>query len=86
MKKNEIALLILIVGIVGIITYFILNSALAGLKPKEVSVDHAEPISSQLTDMDTLSETVFVEKAYNPTIKVKIGDQANEQPFNATQR
>lgn len=86
MKKSEIALLILIVGIVGIITYFILNSALAGLKPKPEEVLTAKEISSTLMDMETLSSTVFVEGAYNPTIKVTIGDQANQQPFNATQR
>ncbi len=86
MKKSEIALLVLIVGIVGIITYFILNSALAGLKPQPEEVLTTKEISSSLTSMEMLKETVFVENAYNPTIKVTIGEQANQQPFNTTQR
>ncbi len=86
MKKSELALLILIVGIVGIITYFILNSALAGLKPQPEDVLTTKAISSSLTDMEMLGNTVLVEGSYNPTIKVTIGDQANQQPFNATQR
>lgn len=83
MKKNEIALLILIVGVVGLITYFALNSALAGLKPKPVSVDTADPISETLV---APNKDVFKEGAFNPTVKVNIGDQSNEQPFNAAQR
>ncbi len=83
MKKNEVALLVLIVGIVGLITYYALNSALAGLKPKAVSVDIADPISETLVEPN---KDIFKPGAYNPTVKVNIGDQSNEQPFNAVQR
>lgn len=86
MKKNEIALLILIVGGVGLITYFSLNSLLSGLKVKPVEVSIVEPINSTLTDMELLKKSVFVEGAYNPTIKVNIGNQANQQPFNSATR
>lgn len=85
MKRNEIALLILIVGVVGLITYFALNSLLAGMSPKSVDVEVADPISSTLIDMESLNKNLFVEGAYNPTIKVTIGDQANQQPFNGIQ-
>lgn len=86
MKRNEIALLVLIVGIVGLITYFILNSLLSNLAPKPVELDVATPISSSLIDMESLNKSLFVEGAYNPTIKVTIGDQGNQQPFNGTQQ
>lgn len=86
MKRNEIALLVLIVGGVGLITYFGLNSLLSGsmFAPKPVDYDIATPLTSQLSDMDSLKKRLFVEGSYNPTIKVTIGDQANQQPFNAT--
>lgn len=84
MKRNEIALLVLIVGGVGLATYFILSSVLSGLATKPVEVDVATPISSNITDMDSLKKRLFVDGAYNPTVKVTIGDQANQQPFNTT--
>ena len=85
MKKNEIALLILIVGVVGIASYFIVGSLASGLSVKPVEVDTADPIATSLADMEELNNRIFVKDSYNPTIKIKIGDQANEQPFNATQ-
>lgn len=84
MKRSEVAMLILIVSGAGLVTYFVFNSLLSGLKVKPLDVDVATPISSEITDMDLLKKSVFVEGAYNPTIKVKIGDQANQQPFNST--
>jgi|JI10StandDraft_1071094.scaffolds.fasta_scaffold07654_8 hypothetical protein len=84
MKRNEIALLILIVGGVGIVTYFALNSFLSGMAAKPVAVEVATPISATLVDMDSLKKRLFVEGSYNPTVKVTIGDQANKQPFNST--
>jgi hypothetical protein len=84
MKRSEVAILILIVSGAGLVTYFVFNSLLSGLKVKPLDVDVATPISAEITDMDLLKKSVFVEGAYNPTIKVKIGDQANQQPFNAS--
>lgn len=81
MKKSELALLILIVGIVGLTTYFVLDSLVGGNRLKPVSVDSAEEMSSSLTPPN---EQIFAADTYNPTIKIKIGDQANEQPFNIT--
>lgn len=79
MKKSELALLILMVGITGLLTYFVLDSFIGGNKLKPVTIDKAEKISSSIKPP---SDKVFVNDAYNPTIKIKIGDQANQQPFN----
>lgn len=80
MKKNEIALLLVIVGIVAMATYFIANSMLSsGGKPKTVKVKTAQLISPTVTQPN---QAVFMDGAYNPTVKAKIGDQANQQPFN----
>lgn len=82
MKKTDLALLILIVGIVGLITYYLLNMFLGDKELKAIKVDKATKIETSLVPP---SDKVFVNDAYNPTIKVKIGDQANQQPFNPAQ-
>lgn len=81
MKKSDLALLVLIVGLVGLITYFAVDSMLGKKELKPYSYDSATEIKSSLTPP---SDKVFVTDAYNPTIKIKIGDQANQQPFNAS--
>ena len=82
MKKNEIAILVLIVGVAGLASYFIVGSLVSGSKPKPITIDKAEPISSQVSQPD---EALFKNpNAFNPTIKINIGNQSNQQPFNST--
>jgi hypothetical protein len=80
MKRNDIALLIVIVGLSALAAYFIGQSLLGSARPKAVDVDSVIRLSQ---DVPEPSPAIFQEKSYNPTIKVKIGDQANQQPFNA---
>lgn len=89
MKKNEIALLVLIVGIVGLASYFIVKAVVGGGDPKVESVEKATVLSGTVIPAGAstaLNKDVFSEANYNPTIKIRIGDQSNEQPFNASQR
>lgn len=79
MKRNEIALLCLIVGIVSLASYLTLNSFLAGSQPKETKVMVADKVTA---DVEKPTQEVFGPDAYNPTVKVRIGDQSNQQPFN----
>ena len=78
MKRNEIALLILIVGVAALSSYFNVRSLVGGGDPKPVTIDKAEPISATVVEP---SKNIFNVKAYNPTIKIKIGDQSNKGPF-----
>ena len=79
MKKNEIALLLVIAGIVGLISYFTVNSIVGGGKPKSVEVEKVEQISSTI---DEPNKAVFGSTdAFNPTVKIIIGDQSNQDPF-----
>jgi|JI10StandDraft_1071094.scaffolds.fasta_scaffold03714_19 hypothetical protein len=82
MKKNEIALLVLIVGIVALGSYFLVKSFVADATPKSVSVDVAKELSSTVI---APNKDIFAEGNYNPTIKIKIGDQTNQQIFNNAQ-
>ena len=82
MKKNEIAILIMIVGIAGLASYFIVGGLVSGSKPKPITLDKAVPISSQIVQPN---EALFKNpNAFNPTIKVNIGNQSNQQPFNTS--
>lgn len=78
MKKNEIALLILIVAISVGIAYAVGQSIFGKATTKPVSVETATPISANI---DKPSEAIFNENAINPTVPVKIGDPSNQQPF-----
>ncbi len=78
MKKTDIALLILIVALSGLITYFIANALLGSQKQLTAKVTEVEPVKSSI---ETPEESVFNANAINPAIQIKIGDSSNQQPF-----
>ena len=80
MKKNEIALLLIVVGFVILGTYALLNSVLGTALLKPVEVETAEKMESVIVEPDA---TVFNKDALNPSLSVSIGDQSNQQPFSA---
>lgn len=82
MKKNEIALLLLIVSIVAIATYFIVDAIVGKAAAEPVNVEKAEKFSSQVV---TPSDEIFNSNAINPTVKTQIGNQSNQQPFTINQ-
>lgn len=79
MKRNEIALLLVVVGLVVMITYGIVNTFFANTLLKPVSVRKAEAISDKIDNPP--DSAVFNKDAINPAVSVTIGDQANRQPF-----
>lgn len=79
MKKNEIALLILIISISGLAAFFVGNSLFGGKVSKPVEVDTATPISA---DVISPSSSVFNDNAINPTVPIKIGAGSGTTPFN----
>lgn len=78
MKKSDIALLILVVSVSVVISYFAGQAVLGGSVAKPVEVETAEPISADIVEP---SSDIFNEKAINPTVQIKIGDTTNQQPF-----
>lgn len=78
MKKNEIALLILIVAVSVGIAYAIGQSIFGKATTKPVEVETVKAISATV---EYPSEKIFNENAINPTVPVKIGDPSNQQPF-----
>ena len=78
MKKTDIALLILIVALSGLITYFIANALLGSQKQLTAKVTEVQPVKSSIVMPE---ESVFNANAINPAIQIKIGDSSNQQPF-----
>lgn len=82
MKKNEVAVLILIVSVVAMLSYFSVSAIIGKAGKEPVAVEVAEPIRPEVTQP---SDTIFNSSAINPTVKVKIGDQSGQQPFTISQ-
>ena len=82
MKRNEVALLLVIVGLVVLTTFFLLNSFFSEAALREVSVKTTEAISSDIAKPDP---TVFNKEAINPAVSITIGNQLNQQPFTIGQ-
>ncbi len=78
MKKNDIALIVLIVSVSLVISYFVLKAVLGDPKNKTVSAEVAEPITPNLTKP---SDKIFNRDAINPTVVIQIGNPSNQQPF-----
>lgn len=78
MKKNELALILVVVGVVVLATYALFNSLFGQAALSPVKVKTTTAIMSSVAEPDP---SVFNKDAINPAVNVKIGDQANQQPF-----
>lgn len=78
MKKNDLALLTIVVAISLGVAYLVGNAFLSGSKPGAATVEMIDPISAEVTKPDA---SVFNADAINPSVPIKIGDTSNQQPF-----
>ena len=78
MKKNDIALIILIVSISLVVSYFAVKAFVGEPKKDTVSAEVVEPISANLVQP---SNKIFNSNAINPTVVIQIGNPSNQQPF-----
>lgn len=79
MKKNDLAMIILIISVSLVSSFFVVRSMLGEPKNANVKVEVVESISA---DIDQPSSAVFNKNALNPTIVIQIGNPANKQPFS----
>jgi hypothetical protein len=77
-KKNELALLILVVSISLIGAYVIGNAVVGAPGGDGTEVEMVDPISAEVAEPDA---AIFNRNAINPTVPVRIGDPANRSPF-----
>lgn len=78
MKSNEIALIILIVSITAVATYFISQSVFESASLKPVDIEKVVSISE---DIEKPNSAIFNPNALNPTVPSSIGGNATESPF-----
>lgn len=78
MKQNDIAALVLIVAITGILSYFVANSVIGKPNNNPVQVEQVTAINSSFPTPD---QRVFNDKAIDPTVKIDGSGQASNTPF-----
>lgn len=79
MKKNDIALLILIVSLTLVISFLIVKAVFGEPTQQGTQVERIEAISSKI---EPPSKEVFNKDAINPTVVIQIGNPGNQQPFD----
>lgn len=79
MKKSDWALIILIVALVGVASYFIVGALMPSPKDNPQTVPVAASFSGDIVDP---SNKIFNSSAINPTVEVTIGNQSNQTPFD----
>lgn len=78
MKQKDIALIIIIVFVSGVLSFFISNQFISPPKHDEKAAK-VEPITSEFSEP---SDKYFNDESINPTQPITIGDNANPQPIN----
>lgn len=78
MKKNDIAIIVLVVSVSMIASYFIMKAIIGEPQSQSTKAEVVEPISASL---DPPQAKVFNKDAINPTVSIQIGNQSNQQPF-----
>jgi len=79
MKKNDIAIIVLIVSVSLLISYFVLSAVIGQPGAQKQAVEVVEPISAELPEP---SKKIFNDQAIDPTVVIEIGNPANQQPFD----
>lgn len=79
MKKNDIALIILIVSITVVVSFFIAKALIGSPSNNPTKVEVVSPISNSFV---APSATIFNDTAVNPTENISIGNANKEQPFS----
>lgn len=78
MKKNDIALLILIASISLVASFLLVKAFFGEPQATQTKVEKVEAISATI---DKPPVNVFNIDAINPTVIIQIGDPSNQQPF-----
>lgn len=78
MKKNDIASLVLIVAITGVVAYFVANAVIGVPQNNPVQVEKVTPIAPNFPAPD---DRVFHSNAIDPTVEVGGGEQSASDPF-----
>jgi len=78
MKRNDLALIVLIVSISMVAAYFLGKAVIGEPKKQQQQVEVVDPITADVTQPDA---AIFNKDAINPTVPIQIGNSSNQQPF-----
>jgi hypothetical protein len=78
MRKNDIALLVLIVSITLVASFFVVKALFGEPQKQATKVEKVDEISSSIVQP---SKNIFNKDAINPTVVIQIGSPENQQPF-----
>jgi len=78
MKQNDIILIIVVLFIAGIASFFVSNTLFSSSEKRKADVEVVQPITQAFAEPD---KRYFNEKSVNPTQLIQIGNQDNTQPF-----
>ena len=80
MKQKDIAIIIAVVFVSGLLSYFVSNALFSSSEKLQTTVEVVEPITADFPQPD---DQYFNEQSINPTQTITIGDGQNQQPFQA---
>lgn len=79
MKKNDIALIVLITSITLVVSYLVVKAIFGEPASQQTTVEKAEPLAGTIQEP---SPRIFNKNAINPTVVIQIGNPSNQQPFS----
>lgn len=79
MKQKDIALIIIVVFISGVLSMFLSKTLISNPKNRNLTVEVVGEISPEFKQPDP---KYFNTNSIDPTKIIRIGDSANNQPFN----
>lgn len=81
MKRSDWAMVILIVGVTALASYFIVGALMPNLKANPAKVPTATAIEDNLDSVKP-TKKIFNSEAIDPTVEVHIGDHDGDTPFS----
>jgi hypothetical protein len=79
MKQKDIAIIVIVVIVSGLASFFLSNKLFAIPNDQRAEVEVIDPITADFPQPD---ERYFNSKSVDPTQSIKIGDNENPKPFN----
>ena len=81
MKQKDIGLIIVIVFVSAVLSFFVSKAIFAAPKNRQQQVEVVQPITADFPPPDS---RYFNPTAFDPTQLITVGQNANLNPFNGT--
>lgn len=83
MKQKDIALIVVVAAVSGILSFFIAQYFFLKPQDKQVKAEFVQPITDSFTQPDS---KYFNAGSIDPTQQIQIGGAPNTAPYNGTAR